>query len=100
MHKWKCAGVDNAGAMGAMGAGERFLAPFRRLFLVHNYHWCYPGVFWAMAALVIVKQFFIPEKWKSLGLSLLVALVANFAANGAIQALYRPIFDMLQKLSK
>jgi hypothetical protein len=69
-------------------------------FIIHNYQWYYPCLFGTMATLVIVKQFFMREKWKNVALSLLAVVLADLAANGAVQALYRPLLEMIEKLNK
>ena len=90
----------STGAFAAMFESIGMQLPAATSFVVHNYQWYYPSLFGGAVALVIAKQFFIPDKWKNLALTFASLVLADFGANGVIRALYRPLFDLTEKLSK
>jgi hypothetical protein len=49
---------------------------------------------------VIAKQFYVHEKWPNLSITLAAVLVVDLISRGIIWALYRPLFDMVEKLNK
>lgn len=59
-----------------------------------------PIVFGGAAALVIVKQYFVREKWVNISATLGTVLVANIVSNGIATALYRPLLDLMKTLNK
>ena len=52
------------------------------------------------AALVLAKQFYVREKWPNLSITLAAVLVVDIISRGIVSALYRPLFDATEKLSK
>jgi cellulose synthase/poly-beta-1,6-N-acetylglucosamine synthase-like glycosyltransferase len=64
------------------------------------YRFAYPLLFLGATALVIAKQFYVREKWVSLSITLGAVLVVEIMSRGTIWALYRPIFEMTEKLNK
>ena len=64
------------------------------------YRVLYPFVFGGAAILVIAKQYFVREKWANISATLGVVLIADFAANLSVRALYRPLWDLTEKLNK
>jgi hypothetical protein len=64
------------------------------------YRLMYPILFGGMAALVITKQFFVRDKWMSVSVTLAATVAVNLISEGIVRALYRPLFDMAEKLSK
>jgi hypothetical protein len=51
-------------------------------------------------ALVIAKQFYVREKWPSMSISLMAVFMVNIISRTAVWALYRPLFNLTEKLSK
>jgi glucan phosphoethanolaminetransferase (alkaline phosphatase superfamily) len=64
------------------------------------YWWALPLVFGGAVVLIIGKQFFVRDKWISLTLTLAVTVVIAVVSNVITRALYRPFFDLVDKLSK
>lgn len=60
----------------------------------------YPILFGGLAALVITKQFFVRDKWISVSVTLAVTVATSLISEGMVRALYRPLFEMADKLSK
>ena len=75
------------------------LSPLPRL-VIATYHFSFPIVFGCAAALVITKQFFVRQRWVSLSITLGTAFVIGMISNEITRALYRPLFDLTEKLSK
>jgi hypothetical protein len=69
-------------------------------FVMQNYYWSYPILFAGPAALVLAKQFYVREKWISLSITLAAVLVVDIISRGIVWGLYRPLFDMMDKLNK
>jgi type II secretory pathway component PulF len=78
--------------------GVELPLPTRIVFAV--YRFAYPLLFLGVTALLIAKQFYVREKWISLGTTLGAALVVEIISRGTIWALYRPMFAMAEKLNK
>ncbi len=74
--------------------------PLPTKIVIAFYRFVYPVLFGGAAALVIAKQFFVRKKWVSLSITLAAALVMDIIIRGIVWALYRPLFDMAEKLSK
>ena len=72
--------------------------PTRIVFAV--YRFAYPVLFLGATALVIAKQFYVRQKWISLGITLGATLVVEIMSRGTLWVLYRPIFDVTEKLNK
>ncbi len=68
--------------------------------VIASFRWLYPVLFGVASILVVTKQFFVREKWPNLGITLAVVVVVEIGARGIINALYAPLFDMLEKLNK
>src|ERR1043166_613535 len=75
----------------AMFASMGVQLPAATSFVLRNYSWYCPVLFGGAVVLLIVKQFFIRDKWKNLALILATVVLIDFAANGIVQALYRPL---------
>src|SRR5258708_16186571 len=67
-------------------------------FVIHHYRWFYPCFLGSVAALLIIKQFFVRRKWVSLTVTLAAVAVLEAVSNGIVGALYRPLFDLTEKL--
>lgn len=68
--------------------------------LIGFYRLMYPILFGGMAALVITKQFFVRDKWMSVSVTLAAIVAVSLISEGIVRALYRPLFDMAERLSK
>ncbi|HLK06758.1 MAG TPA: hypothetical protein VKV30_02395 [Candidatus Angelobacter sp.] len=68
--------------------------------LIGFYRLMYPILFGGMAALVITKQFFVRNKWMSVSVTLAATVAVSLISEGIVRALYRPLFDMAERLSK
>ena len=68
--------------------------------LIRFYRLMYPILFGGIAALVITKQLFVRDKWISVSITLAATVAVNLSSEGIVRALYRPLFDMVEKLSK
>jgi len=64
------------------------------------YRFAYPLLFGGATALIIAKQFYVRPKWINLGITLASTLVVDIICRGTVWALYRPIFDLTEKLNK
>lgn len=69
-------------------------------FVMQSYYWTYPILFAGAAALVLAKQFYIRQKWVSLTITLAATLAVDVISNGIVRALYRPLFDFVEKVNK
>jgi hypothetical protein len=74
--------------------------PFATRFVVATYLWLFPVLFVGATIVVIAKQFFIRDKWFNLSTTFIAVLVADLIGSGVVRALYRPLFDMIEKLNK
>jgi hypothetical protein len=68
--------------------------------VIASYHYLYPVLFGGAAAVVIIKQFFVQQKWINLSITLATAFLVGLISNEIVRALYRPIFDLQEKLGK
>lgn len=73
---------------------------FATKIIIAFYRVLYPTLFGGAAALVIVKQYFVREKWANISATLGTVLIANIVSNGIASALYRPMLDLMEKLNK
>jgi hypothetical protein len=87
-------------AFAAMFASMGVQLSAATIFVMHNYFWYCPVLFGGAVALLIAKQFFIRDKWKNLALTFAAVVLIDFVANGIVQALYRPLFEIMEKLNK
>jgi type II secretory pathway component PulF len=74
--------------------------PLATRIVIAVYRFAYPLLFGGATALIIAKQFYVRAKWINLGITLASALVVDIICRGTIWALYRPIFDLTEKLNK
>jgi hypothetical protein len=68
--------------------------------LIGFYRLMYPILFGGIAALVITKQFFVRDKWISVSVTLAATVAASLISEGIVRVLYRPLFDMVEKLNR
>ena len=90
----------SAAAFGAMFASMGVQLPAVTGFVVSNYQWFCPALFGGAVALVIAKQFFIRDKWQNLAVTLAASIFVAIIGGAMAQALYRPLFDMIEKLNR
>lgn len=57
-------------------------------------------MFGGAAVLVVTKQFYVRRKWVNLTIMLAAAVVLDVISGGIVRALYRPLFDVMEKLNK
>jgi hypothetical protein len=74
--------------------------PLPTRIVIGFYRFVYPVLFGVAAALVIAKQFFVRQKWVSLSITLAAVVMVDIISRGTVWALYRPLFDMMEKLNK
>ena len=74
--------------------------PLSTRIVIAFYRFVYPLLFGGATALVIAKQFYVREKWISLGITLGAVLVVDIIGRGTVWALYHPLFDVMEKLNK
>lgn len=74
--------------------------PLPTRIVIATYRFGYPLWFGGATALVIAKQFFVREKWPNLSISLMAVVMVDILSRTVVWALYRPIFDMTEKLNK
>jgi hypothetical protein len=70
------------------------------LIVIASYPWLYPILFGGAATVVIAKQFFVRRKWVNLTITLGTAVVVDVISSGIVRALYRPLLDLMEKVSK
>ena len=69
-------------------------------FVMKNYYWTYPILFAGPAALVLAKEFYVREKWPNLSITLAAVLVVDIISRVIVSALYRPLFEFMEKVNK
>lgn len=74
--------------------------PLATRIVLATYRFGYPLWFGGATAVVIAKQFFVREKWPNLSITLMAVVMVDIISRTVVWALYRPIFDMTEKLSK
>jgi len=74
--------------------------PLPTRIVIGFYRFAYPVLFGGAAALVIAKQFFVREKWVSLSITLAAIVMVNIISGGTVWALYRPLFEFMEKVNK
>lgn len=77
-----------------------FELPLSTRIVIATYRFGYPLFFGGTTALLIAKQFYVREKWPNLSITLASVVMAAIIGNGIVRALYRPLFEMTEKLSK
>jgi hypothetical protein len=68
--------------------------------LIGFYRLIYPVLFGGMAALIITKQFFVRDKWISVSVTLAATVAVSLISEGIVSVLYRPLFEIVEKLNK
>jgi hypothetical protein len=68
--------------------------------VIATYRFGYPLWFGGATALVITKQFYVRQKWPNLSITLVAVVMVDIISRGIVWALYRPIFDLTEKLNK
>ena len=68
--------------------------------VVANYRWLFPVFFLGATGVMVAKQFFVRDKWVNLSITFITALAVDLVGSGIVRALYRPLFDIIEKLSK
>ena len=74
--------------------------PLITRFVVASYRWLFPLFLVGATGVVVAKQFIVRDKWINLSITFIIALAVDLIGNGIVRALYRPIFDLMEKLSK
>jgi hypothetical protein len=74
--------------------------PLATRIVIAFYRFLYPVLFGGATALVIAKQFFVRQKWVSLSITLAAVVMVDIISRGTVWALYRPLFEMMEKLNK
>ena len=74
--------------------------PLATRILIATYRLGYPLWFGGATAVVIAKQFYVREKWPNLSITLTAVLVVDLISRGIIWALYRPLFEFMEKVNK
>jgi len=74
--------------------------PLATRIVIATYRFGYPLWFGGATLLVIAKQFFVREKWPNLSISLVAVVMLDIITRTTVWALYRPIFDLTEKLNK
>ncbi|HEY2913820.1 MAG TPA: hypothetical protein VGK21_10710 [Candidatus Angelobacter sp.] len=77
-----------------------FELPLPTRIVIATYRFGYPLWFGGATALVIVKQFYMREKWPNLSITLVAVVMVDIISRTIVWALYRPLFDATEKLSK
>jgi hypothetical protein len=90
----------SAAAFGAMFVSMNLQLPTPTGFVVNNYQWFCPGLFGGALALVVAKQFFIRNKWQNITVTCAATIFVMIVGSAMVQALYRPVFDMIEKLNR
>lgn len=74
--------------------------PLATRIVIASYRLGYPLWFGGATAVVIAKQFYVREKWPNLSITLMAVVMVDIISRAIVWALYRPIFDMTERLSK
>ena len=90
----------STGAFANMFASMGVELPVPTRIVIGTYRFSYPVLFGGAAVLVIAKQFYVREKWINITTTLGTVWVLDIISNGIIRALYRPLLDIMEKLSK
>jgi type II secretory pathway component PulF len=90
----------SAAVFGTMFASMAVEIPVVTRLVIGNYQWICPLLFGGAVALLIAKQFLIRNKWQNVTATCAATLFVNLAGSVMVQALYRPLFDMLEKISR
>jgi hypothetical protein len=74
--------------------------PLSTRIVIGFYRLGFPFLFGGAVVLLIGKQFSVREKWPNLSITLATVVVVSIIGSWIVRALYRPIFDLTEKLSK
>ncbi len=74
--------------------------PLATRIVIATYRFGYPLWFGGATALVIAKQFYVRQKWPNLSITLVAVVMVDIISRGMVWALYRPLFDLTEKLNK
>jgi type II secretory pathway component PulF len=74
--------------------------PLSTRIVIRTYRFLYPALFGGMTVLMILKQFFVREKWASLSITFMATVLAGLASDEIVRALYHPINDLVEKVGK
>jgi hypothetical protein len=77
-----------------------FELPLSTRIVIATYRFGYPIFFGGITALLIAKQFYVREKWPNLSVTLASVVMVVIIDGGIVRALYRPLFDAVEKLNK
>jgi type II secretory pathway component PulF len=77
-----------------------FELPLSTRIVIATYRFGYPLFFGGTTAFLIAKQFYVRGKWQSLSVTLAALVMAAIIGGGIVRALYRPLFEMAEKLNK
>jgi type II secretory pathway component PulF len=74
--------------------------PLPTKIVIGFYRLGFPVLFGGATVLLIGKQFSVREKWPNLIITLATVVMADIISRTIIWALYRPMFDLMEKLNK
>lgn len=74
--------------------------PLATRIVIGFYRIGYPFLFGGAVVLLIGKQFSVREKWPNLSITLGTVVAVAILGNWIVRALYRPLFDLVEKLNK
>ena len=74
--------------------------PLATRIVIATYRFGYLLWFGGATAVVIAKQFYVREKWPNLSITLMAVVMVDIISRAIVWALYRPLFDMTERLSK
>ena len=98
---WTCAMLFySTGVFANLFASMGVDPPLPTRIVIGTYRFTYPVLFGGAAVLVIAKQFYIREKWINISTTLGTVWVLDIIGNEIVRVLYRPLLDIMEKLSK
>ena len=74
--------------------------PLATRIVIGFYRLGYPFLFGGAVVLLVGKQFSVREKWPNLSITLMAVVMVDIISRATVWALYRPLFDLAEKLSK
>ncbi len=74
--------------------------PTQTIFLLHSSSWLYPILFVGAGVLIVGKEVFMRDKKISIATTFAVALCVLYAVGWINNALYAPLFSLIEKLNK
>jgi hypothetical protein len=90
----------NTKVFGNMFASMGVELPAPTAFLLNHHSLLYPVLFGGAAALVVAKELFLRDKKASIAVTFAVAVCVLNAVGWINQALYAPLFSLIEKLAK